>query len=87
MPNAPGTASHRGAVVLLTVLVIASWTATVVLPLLVLHLLLGVDAPADRASPIGIGWFVTPALTAAGLTVGLVVLRRSRRAGARQPSP
>lgn len=87
MTIAPGTAPHRGAVVLLTVLVIASWAATVVLPLLVLHLLLSVDAPADRALPIAIGWFVTPALTAVGLTVGLLILRRSRRAGARQPSP
>ncbi|MCS6546773.1 hypothetical protein NYS50_02660 [Curtobacterium flaccumfaciens pv. flaccumfaciens] len=87
MTIAPGTAPHRGAVVLLTVLVIASWTATVVLPLLVLHLLLGVDAPAERVLPITLGWFVTPALTAAGLTVGLVILRRSRKSGARQPSP
>ncbi|WP_146245860.1 MULTISPECIES: hypothetical protein [unclassified Curtobacterium] len=87
MTIAPGTAPHRGAVVLLTVLVIASWTASVVVPVLMLRLLLGVDAPHDRLVTIVFASFLTFALLAAGLTVGLVVLRRSRRAEARQPSP
>ncbi|WP_412873099.1 hypothetical protein [Curtobacterium flaccumfaciens] len=87
MPNAPGTAPHRGAVVLLTVLVIASWTAAVVVPLLTLRLLLGIDAPHDRLVTIVLAAFLTFALLAAGSTVGLVILRRSRRAGARQPAP
>jgi hypothetical protein len=87
MANAPGTAPHRGAVILLTVLVTVSWVATVVLPLLVLRLLLGIEAPTDRVVPIVLGWFATPALAAAGLTVGLVILRRSRGTGAPPRSP
>lgn len=87
MTNAPETTPHRGAVVLLTVLVIGSWTAAVVVPLLTLRLLSGVDAPHDRLVTIVFASFLTFALLAAGLTVGLAVLRRSRRAGARQPSP
>ncbi|MGN7221626.1 hypothetical protein ACTHQN_02100 [Curtobacterium flaccumfaciens] len=87
MTIAPGTAPHRGAVVLLTVLVIVSWTAAVVVPLLTLRLLLGLDAPHDRLVTIVFASFLTFALLAGGLTVGLVVLRRSRSAGARQPSP
>jgi NhaP-type Na+/H+ and K+/H+ antiporter len=74
-------------VVLLTVLVSASWTAAVVVPVLILRLLLGVDAPHDGLVTIVFASFLTFALLAAGLTVGLVILRRSRRSGARQPSP
>ncbi|MCS6575192.1 hypothetical protein [Curtobacterium poinsettiae] len=87
MTNAPGTAPHRGSVILLSVLVIASWTAAVVVPLLTLRLLLGVGAPHDRLVTIAFASFLTFALLAAGLTVGLVILRRSRMAGVRQPSP
>jgi hypothetical protein len=87
MSNAPGTAQHRGAVVLLTVLVIVAWTAAVVVPVLMLRLLLGVDAPHDRLVTIVFASFLTFALLAAGLTVGLVVLRRSRQAGAARRSP
>jgi hypothetical protein len=70
---------HRAAGVLLIVLVVISWAATVALPLIALSLLLGVDAPADRTTTIVVGWFLTPFLSAAGLTVGLIVFRRSRR--------
>ncbi|WP_439693055.1 hypothetical protein ACRQ4B_02100 [Curtobacterium sp. SP.BCo] len=78
---------HRGAAVLLTVLVVVCWIATVALPLVASTLLRGVDAPADRSVTIVIAWFLTPFLAAVGATVGLVALQRSRRAVRRQAAP
>ncbi|WP_131920952.1 MULTISPECIES: hypothetical protein [unclassified Curtobacterium] len=57
-----------------------SWVATIALPIVALSLMLHVEAPAERAVPIVIAWFVTPFMTAVGVTVGLVILQRSRRA-------
>ncbi|WP_148058301.1 hypothetical protein [Curtobacterium sp. PhB78] len=71
---------HRGAAVLLMVLVVVSWVATIALPIVALSLMLHVEAPAERAVPIVIAWFMTPFMTAVGVTVGLVILQRSRRA-------
>lgn len=65
---------------LLVVLVVVAWAATVALPLYAWSLMLRVDAPEERAVPIVLGWFATPFIAAVGLTVGLVVLQRSRRA-------
>ncbi|TCL79867.1 hypothetical protein EDF23_102260 [Curtobacterium sp. PhB128] len=62
------------------VLVVVSWVATIALPIVALSLMLHVEAPAERAVPIVIAWFVTPFMTAVGVTVGLVILQRSRRA-------
>ncbi|MBF4584791.1 hypothetical protein [Curtobacterium sp. VKM Ac-2887] len=70
---------HRGAAVLLTVLVVVCWVATIALPIVALSLMLHVEAPAERAVPIVIGWFMTPFMTALGVTIGLVILQRSRR--------
>ena len=69
---------------LLTVLVVVCWLATVGLPLVALSLMRSVDAPAETAVPLVFAWFLTPFLAAVGLTVGLVVLQRSRRRGERE---
>ncbi|MDT0232742.1 hypothetical protein [Curtobacterium sp. BRB10] len=82
MTNTPRRSDHRGAAVLLVVLVVVAWAASVALPLYAWSLMLRVDAPEERAVPIVLAWFVTPFIAAVGLTVGLVVLQRARR-GAR----
>ncbi|WIE72037.1 hypothetical protein [Curtobacterium sp. MCJR17_020] len=57
-----------------------SWGATIALPIVALSLMLHVEAPAERAVPIVVAWFMTPFMTAVGVTIGLVILQRSRRA-------
>lgn len=64
---------------LLTVLAVVCWVATITLPIVALSLMLRVEAPAERAVPIVIAWFLTPFMAAVGVTVGLVILQRSRR--------
>lgn len=64
---------------LLTVLAVVCWVATITLPIVALSLMLRVEAPVERAVPIVIAWFLTPFMAAVGVTVGLVILQRSRR--------
>lgn len=71
--------ARRAAVLVLTILVVVLWAIALGMLLTVVVLLIRVGAPADRTAVIAAGWFVTPAIPAAGATIALVSVRRSSR--------
>jgi hypothetical protein len=79
MTNHTANPDRRTAVVVLTLVVVVLWLAAVGMGVTAFVLLHDVGAAAGRVAFIVGAWFATPALPAVAATVGLVVLRRSRR--------